>query len=149
MQDIDKKLFSAARDGDAGAVARLLAEGANARAAGPMGATPLMVATLRDHPRCVQALLPFSDAKAADEEGATALIYAAQHRRLDCARALVVASDVDQRDAEGFTAMDHARGWGDAELLGLMESCRLAQLEARELAGAAASRGDSVSSTRL
>ena len=149
MQDIDKKLFSAARDGDAGAVARLLAGGANARALGPLGSTALMVATLKDHPRCVEALLPFSDAKAVDEEGATALIYAAQHMRLDCAKALVAASDVDHRDADGFTAMDHARGWGDAELLGLMESCRLAQSEARELAHAASDAGHSAAASRL
>lgn len=149
MQDIDRQLFAAAKNGDANAVARLIRLGAHAKTADFMGVTPLMIATLRDHPGCVEALLPFSDAKAVDGEGATALIYASQHQRLDCAKLLVSASDMDRRDAEGLTATDHARAWGDMELLSLLESHRLAQLEARLLADAAPIGGPSTAASRL
>jgi ankyrin repeat protein len=149
MRDIDKELFAAAKSGGADAVAELLARGANAKVADFMGVTPLMVAVLRDHVRCVELLLPVSDAKAVDEEDASALIYVSQHMRLDCAKALVAASDVDQRDAEGRTAMDHAKGWGDVELLGLLEACRLAQMEAKELASAAHASGHATPASRL
>ena len=137
MRDIDKALFAAAKAGSADAMADLLTQGANAKAADFMNVTPLMVAVLRDHVRCVEALLPFSDANAVDGEGASALIYAAQHMRLDCAKALVAASDLDRKDAGGRTAMDHSRACGDVELLALLEACSLAQREAKELARAA------------
>ena len=149
MQDIDRQLFAAAKDGDADSVAWLIRLGANAKAADFMGVTPLMIATLRDYPGCVEALLPFSDAMAVDGQGATALIYASQHQRLDCAKLLVSARDMERREAEGLTAMDHTRAWGDMELLSLLESLRLAQLEARLLADAAPVGGPSTAASRL
>lgn len=149
MQDIDKQLFAAAKGGVICEVVGLLRQGADAKAADFMGVTPLMVAALKNHSACVRALLPFSDARAVDEEGATALIYACQHMRLECAKELVAASVVDHRGADGLTAADHARGWGDAELLGLLESYRLAQLEARELAHVAPVGAGAVSASRL
>ena len=108
-----------------------------------------MVATLKDHPACVEALLPHSDVRAVDGDGASALIYACQHMRLACAKVLVVTSDFEQTDSDGLRAIDHAKGWGDTELFGLLESCRLAQREARELAEAASAGGQSTSPSRL
>lgn len=149
MREIDRKLFKSAAKGDVDELAALLKNGASAKAADDMGVTPLMVAALKDHVDCVRTLLPSSDAKAVDAEGASAFVYACQHMRLDCAKALAAASDMERKDADGLTAMDHARGWGDAELISFLDSYRLAKREAREVAEAASSGGQSVSCSRL
>ncbi|MES2149906.1 MAG: ankyrin repeat domain-containing protein [Pseudomonadota bacterium] len=149
MRDIDKQLFSAAKLGGVDDVVELLKGGANANATDFMGMTPLMAATLKDHVGCVEALLPSSDARAVDEDGCSALIYACQHMRLDCAKALLPVSDVDRKAADGRGAIDHATGWGDAELVGLIKSYQLAQSEARELSRLDASSVPGSASPRL
>ena len=62
-------LMSAVMDNDVDLVKRLLANGADAKAADTYGDTALMLATVSGNVKMVEILLPKSDAKAANTDG--------------------------------------------------------------------------------
>lgn len=105
----------AAQDGDASAVADLLAQGADPADPDEAGRTPLMHACHGGHLSAVSALLASGHAAVAAQtgRGVTALSRAAAGGHLAVVQALLLASaPVDQRDGAGNTALFHAAARG-------------------------------------
>ena len=120
-----RRLFGAAEEGDAPAVARLLAAGlsADARLA-PGGETPLMRAVARGHEEVARALLDAgADASARRGDGFTPLILAVffGHERL--VRLLVEhGADAHAQTSLGTTAARWATSRGIEEMAGLLRA---------------------------
>jgi ankyrin repeat protein len=74
------------------------------------GRTPLMLAAVRGHAQCVEALVSAGAAKELTcMRGATAIIWASQGGSVDCARALATAgAHLDARDQDKMTALARA-----------------------------------------
>jgi ankyrin repeat protein len=101
-------LLTAIYRGDLQAVDRLIAAGANVRAANREGVTPLSMACLDGDLRIVERLLAAgADAKERGPNGETPLMFAARNGRVDVVRRLVAAgADVNAREAlRGTTAL--------------------------------------------
>jgi ankyrin repeat protein len=101
-------LLTAIYRGDLQAVERLIAAGANVRAANREGVTPLSMASLDGDMRIVERLLAAgADAKERGPNGETPLMFAARNGRVDVVRRLVAAgADVNAREAlRGTTAL--------------------------------------------
>ncbi|HYS26986.1 MAG TPA: ankyrin repeat domain-containing protein, partial [Vicinamibacterales bacterium] len=101
-------LLTAIYRGDLQAVDRLIAAGANVRAANREGVTPLSMACLDGDLRIVERLLAAgADARERGPNGETPLMFAARNGRVDVVRRLVAAgADVNAREAlRGTTAL--------------------------------------------
>src|SRR5258705_4759015 len=101
-------LLTAIYRGDLPAVDRLIAAGANVRAANREGVTPLSMACLDGDLRIVERLLAAgADANERGPNGETPLMFAARNGRVDVVRRLVAAgADVNAREAlRGTTAL--------------------------------------------
>ena len=101
-------LLTAIYHADLQAVDRLIAAGANVRAANREGVTPLAMASLDgDLPIIDRLLKAGADAKARGPNGETALMLAARNGRVDVIRRLVAAgAEVNAREAlRGTTAL--------------------------------------------
>ena len=107
---IDTALLHAAQEGDAPAVASLLAEGARVDARTDDGWTPLMVAVINGHAGVVRHLLACgADVNARNGRGWTALRFAVSMGDTDAVRLLLEAgADPDARDEDGRTALMQA-----------------------------------------
>ena len=118
-------LFGAAEEGDASAVARLLAAGlsADARLA-PGGETPLMRAAARGHEEVARALLDAgADASAQRGDGFTPLILAVFFGHERVVRLLVEhGADAHARTSLGTTAARWAASRGFEEMAGLLRA---------------------------
>jgi ankyrin repeat protein len=102
---IPSDLIAAIRNGDAGAIAKLLDSGTVVDARDAEGNTPLILASLYAGPDCVELLLKRgADPNAANKEGATALIRAATN--FEKSRLLVAAgANVHVRTRLGNTPL--------------------------------------------
>ena len=101
-------LLTAIYRGDLQAVDRLIAAGANVRAANREGVTPLAMASLDgDLPIIDRLLKAGADAKARGPNGETPLMLAARNGRVDAIRRLIAAAaEVNVREAlRGTTAL--------------------------------------------
>jgi ankyrin repeat protein len=101
-------LLTAIYHGDLQAVDRLIAAGANVRAANREGVTPLAMASLDgDLPIIDRLLKAGADAKARGPNGETPLMLAARNGRVDVIRRLIAAgAEVNVREAlRGTTAL--------------------------------------------
>ena len=108
--DTKTPLMSAAREGDAAAVARLISAGADVNAANAGGATALMFAALSGDPK-VTSLLVRAGARTETKAklGWTALALAAVKGYTDVAEVLLDAgADQGVRDAYGWTPLMRA-----------------------------------------
>lgn len=122
-------LLGAAEDGDAAAVARLLAAGAGADARlAPVGETPLMRAAARGHEEAARVLLDAgADPSARRADGFTPLILAVFFGHEGVARLLVErGADVRARTGLGTTAASWAASRGFAGMAGLLRRAEAA-----------------------
>src|SRR6185503_268593 len=106
-------LLTAIYDGDLQAVDRLIAAGANVRAANREGVTPLAMACLDGNLPVIDRLLKAgADAKERGPNGETPLMFAARNGRVDVIRRLLAAgADVNARESlRGTTALMWAAG---------------------------------------
>ncbi len=119
----DQTIINAARSGDATAVRRLLALGADINAKETYGTTVLMWASLRGHLEVVKVLLEKgADINAKDSGGKNALMKASQYCHPKVVRALLEkGADVNANAKDGTTALDCATPGGHAEAFGLAE----------------------------
>ena len=101
-------LLTAIYDGDLQAVDRLIAAGANVRAANREGVTPLAMASLDGNLPVIDRLLKAgADPKERGPNGETPLMFAARNGRVDVIRRLLAAgADVNARESlRGTTAL--------------------------------------------
>jgi ankyrin repeat protein len=131
---IDQALCDAASIGDVPWINRLLADGVSPDSADEDGATALMSAAFAAQAKAVATLLHAgADPDLQDSSGLTALMNAvisAGEMDLEGATAvferivsllLDAGADPDLRDEDGCTALDHARSYGQTELVVLLE----------------------------
>lgn len=135
----ERALHTAAGDGDAAEVARLLAAGAAPNARNPRFAglpTPLVVAAFKGHAAVVSALLAAgADATLTNVQGRTALHLAADQGHADCVDLLVRSgAPLGAVDFVGHTPL-HVAAWQDhrAAVAALLRAG--APLEARDTNG--------------
>lgn len=76
LREIDQQLLEESAGRDAGALRKLLAQGADARIKNDDGGTPLMVACVNGEISLIDILAPASNIEDADVDGWTALSYA-------------------------------------------------------------------------
>lgn len=116
------ELWWAARDGDAGRIASMIAADADVRVADVDGETPLHWAARRGHADAARALLEGGaevDAQSWLEE--TPLIIAARESHLDLMRVLLDAdAGVDRRDGFGRTALHGAASRGGVDAVRML-----------------------------
>lgn len=97
-------------DGGAKLVALLSRSGASVNEACRNGASPLVRAAFKGHPRCLQALLDLGgDATLANTAGSTPLHSAAAKGHAACVTLLLPHCDASARNTDGETAADRAR----------------------------------------
>lgn len=99
-------LSAAAEAGQEACVALLAGRGA--RMAGRFQRTPLILAALGDHARCVELLLPHSDPDARDVFGQSALTAAVSQWKFQSAASLLRACDADLKNGWGASALEMA-----------------------------------------
>ena len=111
--------LSAARDGNVGAVKKLLREGAPVDEAIPSGATALHLAAGFNHQTVVRELLDAgASVQKADEDGDTALHGAAAVGGLDVVRALLIeGADVNHASKDGTSPLLIAAQRGHVDLV--------------------------------
>lgn len=114
QRSIDTQLWNASKAGDAAAVRRLLARGANPNMKTGDGLTPLMAAAHNGHLAVVQALLARrANINASSDDGNTALIWASHNGHLPIVRTLVVkGARINMKDNNGTTALMEAAHHG-------------------------------------
>lgn len=103
-------LMQAAREGDAAAVAGLLAAGAEVDAVNADGNTALWLACFAEQPEALDALLAAgADVNHANDNGATCLMYASSAGKAEVVRRLLRAgADITLRSLDDYTALDMA-----------------------------------------
>ncbi len=130
----DDELIRAAYQGQVGDIERLLREGAdiNARELGD-GATPLIVATQREHVPVVRLLLSRgANVNAHDDRGQTALMYVSND---DIARLLIQrGADINAKGDDGAAMLMRAAGEGRVEVVRVLLS-RGAAVDATDARG--------------
>jgi TonB family protein len=112
LTDREKQLLTAARTGEASAVAALIV---NLNVADRDGVTPLMLAASRGSHRVIEVLLAAgADPDAQNVKGFTALMLAVIGKHLEAAAVLINAgADPGAESAQGITALDLAKVTGD------------------------------------
>ena len=113
------QLFAAVKSADADAVARLLAQGADANAVEPDGTNALHWAVHRDSPALVKLLIAAGvDVKAANRYGVTPLKLACINGNAAMAEILLEAgADANTTSAEGETVLMAAARTGNPDLV--------------------------------
>ena len=92
LKDLNKRLFDAAGNDDTAAIKTLIASGADVRATGVWGETPLIRAAHSGHTKSVALLLLYgSDVNAQTSEGFTAIRLASQYGHAETVQALLKA----------------------------------------------------------
>ena len=114
QEEMDERLFRAAKGGDAYAVRAAVSDGARVNARGGFtGATPLVEASYGGHWDVCRVLLHEcgADPNGTNRFGDAALMYAAIRGRADvCKMLLQSGADLRIRDRSGRTAVDVATG---------------------------------------
>jgi ankyrin repeat protein len=119
-----QQLIDAARAGDSGRVAELLALGASALEADMDGETALMRAARAGSTECARLLLPTSDAKALTRRSWSALLIAVENGHEEVAELLAPLSDANHASATGDTPLMEAARRGHTALAArLAERC--------------------------
>jgi ankyrin repeat protein len=115
-----RTLHELAKDGDCGALAEALKNGADPAARDPLGWTPLMEAARAGRVECVRLLAPIGEARATLADGIDALIMAASAGEAECARILLPLSDTRNTDKDDWSALTHAVAAGAVECVALL-----------------------------
>ena len=118
----DSPLIGAVRQGDAAAVSRILAQGADVNASATDGTTPLHWAVHRDDAALVRLLIDAgADVTAGNRYGVTPLALACTNGSTGAARVLLDAgADPNTASAEGETVLMAAARTGSADLVRLL-----------------------------
>jgi len=141
-----RRLYSAAKEGDAPRVLAALEAGANPNQGMDDGFTPLMTAAEAGHVNVVKVLTayPTCDVDVKNVYGQTALSFAAQNGRFEIAQALVgmwCASCSTARPLEAFTPAEQEKAIGSDRCCGGCSSEETAAATAAAAAPAAAGGG--------
>ena len=113
-------LMSAVEANDVDLVKRLLANGADVKAADTYGDTALMLATVSGNVKMVEILLPKSDAKAANTDGTTALMLSTASGNVKMVEILLPKSDAKAANTYGYTALMLATGYGNDKMVEIL-----------------------------
>ena len=119
MRPVDRELFAAAEAGNAPAIAKALAAGANVNARDERGRTPAMAATHARKAAAVEALLAAgADVNLRDDRLDNPFLYAGAEGLLDILR-LAIAAGADPRITNRFggTALIPAAERGHVEVV--------------------------------
>ena len=113
-----KDIWEAAKQGDIEAVKQHLAAGADVKAKGMMGLTPLHYATGRNYKEIAELLIAKgADVNAKDKNGYTPLFGAASRVHKEVAELLIAkGGDVNAKDDVGRTPLDYANTFNRTEL---------------------------------